>query len=88
MNSKIASYTILKSAVGLTKELSVSFVNLPKEKDKLDKTENSYMTYQATITFIIFWDFSMFYQIFLSAQVKRCVLTTYKHGIRSCLTSC
>ena len=40
VNSKIVSYTILKSAVGLSKELSVSLVNLRKEKDKLDKTLN------------------------------------------------
>ena len=41
VNSKIASYTILKSAVGLSKELSVSLVNLRKEKDKLDETLNT-----------------------------------------------
>ena len=34
-----------------------------------------------TISFIIFWDFSMFYQIFLSPQVKRWAIITYKHGI-------
>ena len=34
-----------------------------------------------TISFIIFSDFSMFYQIFLSPQVKRWVIITYKHGI-------
>ena len=34
-----------------------------------------------TIIFVIFWDFSMFYQIFLSPQVKRCVIIIYKHGI-------
>ena len=34
-----------------------------------------------TISFIIFLDFSMFYQIFLSPQVKRCAIITYKHGI-------
>ena len=28
-----------------------------------------------------FRDFSMFYQIFLSPQVKRCAIITYKHGI-------
>ena len=33
-----------------------------------------------TIIFI-FWDFLMFYQIFLSPQVKWCAFTTYKHGI-------
>ena len=31
--------------------------------------------------FIIFSDFLMFYQIFLSPQVKRCGTITYKHGI-------
>ena len=29
--------------------------------------------------FIIFWDFLMFYQIFISPQVKRCTIITYKH---------
>ena len=32
----------------------------------------------ATTTFIIFWDFLIFYQIFLSPQVKRCGFFTYK----------
>ena len=36
---------------------------------------------QATISFIIFWHFSMIYQIFLSSQVKRCAIITYKHGL-------
>ena len=35
----------------------------------------------ATISFIIFRDFSMFYQIFLSPQVKRWAIITYEHGI-------
>ena len=35
----------------------------------------------ATISFKIFWDFLMFYQIFLSPQVKRWVIITCKHGI-------
>ena len=30
---------------------------------------------------MIFWDFSMFYQIFPSPQVKRCAIITYKQGI-------
>ena len=34
-----------------------------------------------TISFIIFWDFSMFYQIFLTPQVKGWAIITYKHGI-------
>ena len=33
------------------------------------------------IIFIIFWDFLMFYQIFLSPQVKRCAIITHKHGM-------
>ena len=33
------------------------------------------------ISFIIFCDFSMFYQIFLSPQVKWWTIITYKHGI-------
>ena len=32
-----------------------------------------------TITFIIFWDFLILYQIFLSPQVKQCAVITYKH---------
>ena len=36
---------------------------------------------EATISFIIFGDFWMFYQIFLSPQVKRCAIITYKQGI-------
>ena len=41
----------------------------------------SLLNLEATISFIIFWDFSMFYQIFLSPQVKRWAIITYKHGI-------
>ena len=36
---------------------------------------------KSTISFIIFCDFSMFYQIFLSPEVKRWAIITYKHGI-------
>ena len=35
----------------------------------------------SAISFIKFWDFSMFYQIFLSPQVKRVAIIAYKHGI-------
>ena len=35
----------------------------------------------ARISFIIFWDFLMFCQIFLSPQVKRCAIITYKYGM-------
>ena len=34
-----------------------------------------------TISLKIFWDFLMFYQIFLSLQVKRWAIITYKHGM-------
>ena len=34
-----------------------------------------------TIIFIIFRDCLMFYQIFLSPQVKQCSISTNKHGI-------
>ena len=34
-----------------------------------------------TIIFIRLWDFLMFYQVFLSQQVKQCVIITYKDGI-------
>ena len=83
VNSEIASYTILKSGVGLSKNYQFLLSTFARKKINLMKrwTENSDMTSQATITFILSWDFSIFYQIFLSAQVKRCALTTYKHGI-------
>ena len=35
----------------------------------------------AKINCIIVWDFLMFYQTFLSPQVKRCAIITYKHDI-------
>ena len=35
----------------------------------------------SAISFIIFWVFSMFYQIFLSPQVKRWAIISYKHDI-------
>ena len=35
----------------------------------------------STIIFIIFLESLMFYQIFLSPQVKRCEIITHKHGI-------
>ena len=36
---------------------------------------------KATTIFIIFWDFLMFCQIFLSPQDKWCANITYKHSI-------
>ena len=37
--------------------------------------------YLATISFIILWDFSTFYEIFFSSQMKRCANITYKHCV-------
>ena len=37
--------------------------------------------FNSTILVIIFWDLLMFYQIFLSLQVKRIVIISNKHGI-------
>ena len=42
---------------------------------------SDFMTSQPAIIFIIFRDFLMFYQIFLSPQMKRWAIITYKHGI-------
>ena len=41
----------------------------------------NYSISNAKISFIIFWHFSMFHQIFLSPQVKRCAIITYKHCV-------
>ena len=38
--------------------------------------------FSSTISFKTFWDFSMFYKIFLSPQSKRWAISTFKHGIR------
>ena len=43
--------------------------------------ETSVIGMQPTISFIVCWDFSMFYQIFLSPEVKRGAIITYKHDI-------
>ena len=44
------------------------------------KKENENKNLQG-ISLIIFWDFSMFYQTFLSTHVKRSTSIAYKHGI-------
>ena len=44
----------------------------------VDKTQN---LYGATILVILFRDFVMFYQVFLSPQVKQCVIISNKHGV-------
>ena len=47
----------------------------------VNKNIKSKRKFLQTISFIIVWDFSMFYQIFPSPQVKRSAIFTYKHGI-------
>ena len=65
----VAQYKLISSVIG---DMRV------REKDfSGDFVTNS----RPTIIFIIFWDFLMFYQIFLSPQVKRCSIITDKHGI-------
>ena len=52
-----------------------------KKKQTRLKKEIVEVLKQATISCKIFWDFSIFYQIFLSAQVKRWTIISYKYGI-------
>ena len=55
---------------------------VPCQKSKMTSFASSVApTSRSTISFKIFWDFSMFYQIFLSLQVNRSAIITYKHGI-------
>ena len=57
---------------------------VPCQKSKMTSFASSVApTSWSTIGFKIFWDFSMFYQIFLSLQVNRSAIVSYKN----CLTS-
>ena len=47
---------------------------------EIDNIVSKFKTHP-TIIFIIFWGFLMFYEFFLSPQVKRCAIITYKHDI-------
>ena len=42
---------------------------------------NLFTKNQSEIRFMMFWDFSVFYQIFLSPQGERWAIITYKDGI-------
>ena len=65
----VAQYKLISSVIG---DMRV------REKDfSGDFVTNS----RPTIIFIIFWDFLMFYQIFLSQQVKQFAIITFKHSI-------
>ena len=55
-------------------------IEAEKGKDKDEKALYKLMN-NATIGFIIFRDFSMYYQILLSPQVKRLAIITYKYSI-------
>ena len=70
--SKLLFQKIIESLLGRLNQLSLHMRNI------LILWLNSS---HRTIGFIIFWDFSMFYQIFPLPQVKRCAIITYKHGI-------
>ena len=48
--------------------------------NKLDIQQSNDLERPST-SFTIFWDFLMFYQIFLSPKVKPWTIITYKHGI-------
>ena len=76
---------------GLSRDLEIEITTLefcPKSGDwgklgipnlsRMSLKKCYWMLQNATISFIIFWDFSMFYQIFLSAQVKRWAIITHE----------
>ena len=54
----------------------LSFTNLVVNKS-MESKKNIFQT----ISLIIFWDFLMLYQIFLSPQAKSWAITIYKYGI-------
>ena len=43
-----------------------------------ERFQSLFSQYQTAIFFMIFWDFLMFYQIFLSPQVKLWAIIPYK----------
>ena len=56
-------------------------INHNENEDENEKNSHRYTINRPTTTFIIFWDFLMFQQVFLSLQVKRYAIITYNHGI-------
>ena len=52
--------------------------NLAVNKDIKSKKKKKKLK---TTIFIMFSDFLMFYQTFLSSQVKRCAIITYKYDL-------
>ena len=50
-------------------------------KSSLSNSQCIDFIWATTILAIIFWDFLMFYQIFLSPQVKRITIISNKHGL-------
>ena len=57
------------------------FLNLASLSSKIRRN----LSYKAAVIFKILWDYLMFYQIFLSPQMKRCAAITYKYSIRELL---
>ena len=54
----------------------------PRNPENISNFEGEDWSYnQLSFMTIIFWDFLMFYRIFLSPQMKQCAIITYKHGV-------
>ena len=62
-----------------------SWVCLNRHKKQNKKQKKQQQTKQKkklwVIIFIIFYDFLIFYQIFLPLQAKQCTIITYKYGM-------
>ena len=74
-------HTARKWQIGKLINLTMFGKGMSKDKVLSVITGAKMLKVFAAIFFIIFWDFLMFHQIFLSPQVKRCAIITYKHGI-------
>ena len=70
-------------AVALVGQCNNTFNNKFEARDQHEERNTVLMYFRVwnEISFIMFSDFLMFYQIFLSPQVKRWAIITYKHGI-------
>ena len=74
-------HTARKWQIGKLINLTMFSKGMSKDKVLSVITGAKMLKVFPAIFFIIFWDFLMFHQIFLSPQVKRCAIITYKHGI-------
>ena len=65
-----------------TSENIFAYIKMHYGKNVLTKIRKLEKTMiKSTISFIIFWDCLMFYQIFLLPQLKQWAIITYRHGI-------